>query len=98
MIELRPAIEIALPLLAFACGVAAAYFWLTSSRISVSPTYESVGLIEPADEAQWVQNQWIAGLLKANQKTGRLNGYAAQLTAASVLFSALSALVSAWPF
>jgi len=87
-------IEIGSALIAAVCGVAAAYFWLKSSNVPVSPTYATVGLPEPADEGQWQQNQWIAGLVGANQNIGKLNGHAARLTAASVFFSALSTVDS----
>jgi hypothetical protein len=40
---------------------------------------------------------WTSATLEAFEKAGQLNAKAALWTAASVVFSALSALASAWP-
>jgi hypothetical protein len=81
-------------LVAFATGIAAAWFWLKSSQVDVKPMWPGGegGLVEPG-ETDASQDGWIGGTLQAFTDSAKLNSTAARLTAISVFFSALASIL-----
>jgi hypothetical protein len=80
----------------FGTGIVAAVLWLRASRFCPVPVWAISGKIEPVDPYAKADG-WLYGLMQAAETSGRLNARAARWTAASVTFSASSALVGAWP-
>jgi hypothetical protein len=68
-------------------GLASAWYWLKSSRIVESPAYP-----ESADSVV-AQMNWTAALIRAGEKSARLNKTASILTAIAVVFGAVSSFV-----
>src|SRR6185437_9618111 len=86
-------------LAALVCGLIAAWYWFRSSRVAIDPGWTlpgEPGPSEPAD-AGAQQMAWIAATITASNEVARLNKSASLWTAASVVFSAASAIVGALP-
>lgn len=68
-------------------GLASAWYWLQSSRVMEAPGYpESV-------DPMMAQMDWIVALLRAGEKSARLNKIASVLTALAVVLGAISSFV-----
>jgi len=81
-------IELSLTILAAISGFVAAYFWMRSALVPITPPgdFEPV---EQADKAEW----WTVGIMDAFQKSAALNKKAAAFTAISVTLAAIAGIV-----
>lgn len=83
--------------LAAGTGLIAAWYWYRSGKISISigwrPKVVFRGPVDPAEEQQELM-EWTVATIDAFSVAGRLNRTAALWTAASVILSAATAVVS----
>jgi hypothetical protein len=85
-------LALAFALAALLTGLKAAIDWYKSSRLVPEPGWP----IEPGDSIL-AHIGWISGILETGRKSSALNRTAAIWTAVSVLLSALSSVVGAFP-
>jgi hypothetical protein len=91
------ALSIGLAVVAMIAGLVAAWRWYQSSKVAIDPGWGAPGeaaLMEPVDPELRALDLQVASD-QAFGQTGRLNASASLWTAASVLFSAASAIVGA---
>jgi hypothetical protein len=89
--------SVTLALTALITGIVAAIYWYRSSKLQVVPMWSTLPtgeLFEPLDR-QDSQSGWIVGMLQSLSASADLNAKAALWTAASVVFSAISSVLSA---
>lgn len=91
-------IGVAFAVLAGITGLVAAWCWHQSSQVQIDPGWGPPGSgrgFEPSDEADQAMS-WAVATIKAFGDASDLNKKAALWTAASVLLSALSAIIGNW--
>jgi hypothetical protein len=88
-------LSIALAVVAFIFGVAAAWYWWKSSAIEAEPLYPDVVKQNPGD-VLLLQTLQLGGIIKAGNESARLNRIAAVLTAVAVALSTASTLIAAF--
>lgn len=86
-------VEIALALLAFVCGMLAAWYWLRASRVPTDPGWGKNGLGQPGIHSM-AQDAWIMAIMQSAAESGRLNAIAARWTALTAVLTALAALIA----
>ena len=86
-------VAMALAVIALVVGLNAARYRYQSSVIKIDPAWEQE-IRGPIDKNIM---GWVTGVMIAFRTASRLNQKAALWTAASVLLSAVSAIVGAWP-